>query len=167
WLFLLFSWLSYWLWDWCIVEWVELDFLLAVVFHHNHNLACLRVHFDAGNREAAAFDCLDRPGNGLLAGIARCPRLPLVHSALHFLVCLLTVRARFRCLPARSARNSSMYEMPSAVWNARSRIDKFVVMARGGSPLGSSGLIDIHIAILSGSLLSGQEFTFGTASENP
>src|SRR5262249_41270058 len=72
---------------------------------------------------------------------------PLAHGAPRCLVSLLAFRWRVRrmFLPVRSARNSSMYDRPSAVWNARSRIDRLVMRARGGKPLGSSGLIDIHI----------------------
>ena len=60
-----------------------------------------------------------------------------------------------------------MYAGPSAMWNARRRIDRLVTRARGGNLLGSSGFIDIHIDILFDNSLSVQEFTFGTASKKP
>src|SRR5262249_23024337 len=75
----------------------------------------------------------------------------LAHGVPRRLIYLPAVRPRLRwiLLLVRSALTGSRRSCAaeSAVWNARSRIDKFVTRARGGNPLGSSGRIDIHIAM--------------------
>src|SRR5215469_6954979 len=118
------------------MKWIDFNFRGGVRLHSKRDLGGLRVHFDLCDIETAAFDSLDRAGNVLLAKIARCP---LCHGAPHRLV----------CLPVRSALTGSRRSCAatSAVWNARSRIDRLVMRARGGKPLGSSGFTAIHIAM--------------------
>src|SRR5262249_28919897 len=127
--------------DWRVIEWIYLGFRVVVVLHHQHDLRGLRVDLAPHDVGAAALRGCDRAGNVLLAKVAW--RSLTCHGAPRRLRCLLAVR------PLRSALTGSRRSCvaTSAVWNARSRMDRFVTRARGGKPLGASGLIDIHIAI--------------------